>query len=134
MRIVYGGAFDCIGISVLSLIKQTFHIMATKKSAAKKKSAPTFFEKLGERASQVKDKLVEEKNHLVEVAGDTIDAVKEKIHDFRTKKAAPPKRTRAKKPTAKPAKKTPVKAAKKASKKAIAKVAKKPVARSGRRK
>ncbi len=108
--------------------------MATKRSAAKKNFTPTFFERLSEQAGHVKDKLIEEKNHLAEVAGDTIDSVKEKIHDFRTKKAVAKKRAMATKPTAKPPKKAPAKATKKAVKKTTSKIAKKPVARSSKSK
>ena len=101
--------------------------MPAKKSAPKKASL-TLLQKIGEQVSHVKDKLIEEKNHLAHIASETTEAIKEKIHDLRTaknNKPAPRKKSAKKtasQPVRKSVKKTPAKKVKKVvSKKAVRK-------------
>ena len=108
--------------------------MAAKKSASKKGNSPTLLEKISHQAAYVKDKLIEEKDQVVQVAGETFDALKEKIHDFRTKKGPAAKKGTAqkksavqKKGTKASAKKAPVKKASPKAVQAVKKVAKKGV-------
>lgn len=107
-------------------------------------AAKTFLEKLSDKAAEIKEAIIEEKNHVVAVVGDAVDVAKEKIQDLRnSKKKTPAKKIPAKKAVArKPAAKKKAvskkaapakKAAGKASKKAVKKIAKKnvkPAARS----
>ncbi len=101
--------------------------MPAKKSASKKPS-PSLLQKIGKQMSHIKDKLIEEKDHLAHIAIETAEAIKEKVHDLRAakkKKTAPKKRAAKKvvrRPVKKAAKKAPAKKVKKAvSKKAVKK-------------
>lgn len=94
--------------------------MAAKKSNSKKStSGKTIMDKIGEKASHLKDEIVSGKDHLVEVAGNAFESVKSSIERITHKKKAPKRAT--KKSSAKPkktavkrvTKKTPKKSAKK---------------------
>ena len=81
-----------------------FSIMPAKKAASKKRPT-SLLSKLSEQVGHVKDKLIEEKNHLMHIAGETVDAIKEKVHDLRAAKPVAKKKAAKKKA----AKKAPVK-------------------------
>jgi hypothetical protein len=74
---------------ILYLYKLT--IMAAKKSSKKSSSKKTFLAKVGDKASHIKDDLIEGKDHLVEFAGEAFESIKEGIHNI-TKKKKTPKR------------------------------------------
>ncbi|MEP6682094.1 MAG: hypothetical protein ABJA35_02495 [Parafilimonas sp.] len=94
--------------------------MAIKKSAAKKSHhKKTFLEKVGNKASNIKDDLIAGKDHLVEIAGEAFDSVKEGIQHI----------TKKKKTVKKSAKKTVAKKAKVAAKKVVKKAAPKKAAK-----
>ncbi len=96
--------------------------MPTKKKVAKK-SAPkkTFLEKVGDKASHLKDEIVAGKDHVVEFAGEAFESIKEGVKHLVEKKK--PKKTAKKKAIKKVAVK---KAARKSTpKKIIKKTAKK---------
>ena len=103
--------------AIFMFIKLT--TMAKKKSATKKAaSKKTFLQKVGDKASNIKDDLVAGKDHLVEIAEDAFDAVKSGIKHITAKKKT------AKKAAKKTAKKTVKKAAPKKAKVAAKKTAK----------
>jgi hypothetical protein len=59
--------------------------MANKKRSSGQEK--TFLEKLSDQAAHVKEELIAGKDHLVEVAGDTIASVKSGIREFKARKA-----------------------------------------------
>ena len=71
--------------------------MQNKKKAIspkKPKHEKTFIEKLGEKASHLKEELIAGKDHLLEAAGETIESVKSSIHEYTAgKKTATKKAT-----------------------------------------
>ena len=97
--------------------------MPTKKKVAKKPAPKkTFLEKVGDKASHLKDEIVAGKDHVVEFAGEAFESIKEGVKHLVEKKK--PKKTAKKKAIKKVAvkktakKPTPKKNIKKAAKKA----------------
>ena len=106
--------------------------MPTKKKAAKKSATKkTLLEKVGDKASHLKEGIVAGKDHVVEFAGEAFESIKEGVKHLVEKKK--PKKAAKKKPIRKIAvKKAAVKKAarkpapkKAAAKKTIKKTAKK---------
>jgi hypothetical protein len=105
--------------------------MPTKKKVAKKSAQEkTLLEKVGDKASHLKDEIVAGKDHVVEFAGEAFESIKEGVKHLIEKKK--PKKTAKKKAIKKVAvkkaagKSTPKKIIKKAAKKpALKKTAKK---------
>jgi len=93
--------------------------MEKKKTINKKKSTEkSTLLKIAGKAGQLAGSLVKEKNHLVEMAGNAIDSVKEAVHNVTTKEKPLVK---------KPARKVAKKIVKKVVKKAVKKIAKKAI-------
>ncbi|MBK9731533.1 MAG: hypothetical protein IPO83_09615 [Chitinophagaceae bacterium] len=107
--------------------------MAKKKSSSKK-SAPekSTMIKIAGKVGELAGKLVNEKNHLMEVAGGAIDKVKTAVHDITARKVPEVNKNAAKKTAKKAVKKTSKPAAKKASKAAVVKKAP-PVKKGGKK-
>jgi adenylate kinase len=101
--------------------------MPTKKKVAKKSAKKkTFLEKVGDKASHLKDEIVAGKDHVIEFAGEAFGSIKEGVKHLVEKKK--PKKTARKKTI----KKVAVKKA--AAKKAARKPApKKAIKKTGKR-
>lgn len=116
--------------------------MAKNKSNSKK----TFLEKVGDKATHLKDDLVAGKDHLVEIAGEAFDSVKSGIQNLTQKKKVTLRKSAKKAAPKKAAKKSiikkvvPKKVLKKLSPKKVAKkitpkkIAKKAAAKKGSKK
>ncbi len=100
--------------------------MANKKSALKSAPEKSILSKIAGQVGHLADEIVVGKDHLMEIAGDAIDSVKEKIHNITTKDKPAPKKPVVNKVVKaaikKPVKKT-ITAVKKAAKPAVKKVA-----------
>ncbi len=106
--------------------------MANKKQAtgSSSENEKTFFEKLGEQAAHVKEELIAGKDHLVEVAGDTIASVKSSIQEYKARKAKTVKKAAPKKISKRRVKKVASKVTKPVLKKAVASAKKKTAKKS----
>ena len=102
--------------------------MANKKKTSTSATIPekTFFEKISEQATHLKEELIAGKDHLVEAAGEKIASVKSSIKEYQARKKAAVKKAAVKKIFKK--------AVKKAAKKVAASPAKKKIATTVRKK
>ncbi|MEP6846089.1 MAG: hypothetical protein ABI861_08795 [Panacibacter sp.] len=97
--------------SVKNVTYFEFTTMAKKTSTSKKATKEkTVLEKIGDKATHLKEELVAVKDHLAEIAGNAIDAVKSTIENITHKKKKTAKKVKKSvSKTVKPAVKKPAK-------------------------